>query len=58
MTDKNTFFMPFIKSSKFAAEKIYSGLIKQIILKFISQKLSHIWWRLFKYYLIGYILDQ
>ncbi len=29
MTDKNTFFMPFIKSSKFAAEKIYSGLIKQ-----------------------------
>ena len=29
MTDKNTFFMPFIKSPEFAAEKIYSGLIKQ-----------------------------
>ena len=28
MTDKNTFKMPFIKSSKFAAEKIYNGLIK------------------------------
>ena len=28
MTDKNKFKMPFIKSSKFAAEKIYKGLIK------------------------------
>ena len=28
LTDKNTFKMPFIKSSQFAAEKIYNGLIK------------------------------
>tara|TARA_Y100000590_G_scaffold190225_1_gene216511 strand:- start:109 stop:864 length:756 start_codon:yes stop_codon:yes gene_type:complete len=28
MTDKNTFKMPFIKSSEFAAEKIYNGLVK------------------------------
>ena len=28
LTDKNTFKMPFIKSTKFAAEKIYNGLIK------------------------------
>ena len=31
MTDKNDFPMPFIKSSSFAAEKIYQGLIKKII---------------------------
>ncbi len=29
MTDKNNFPMPFIKSSSFAAEKIYEGLIKK-----------------------------
>ena len=28
MTDKNKFRMPFIRSPEFAAEKIYSGLIK------------------------------
>jgi len=28
MTDKNEFYMPFIKSSEFAADKIYNGLIK------------------------------
>ena len=28
LTDKNKFKMPFIKSSQFAAEKIYNGLIK------------------------------
>ena len=28
MTDKNNFKMPFIKSSEFAADKIYDGLIK------------------------------
>ena len=29
MTDKNDFPMPFLKSSSFAAEKIYEGLIKR-----------------------------
>ena len=29
LTDKNTFKMPFLKSSEFAAEKIYDGLIKK-----------------------------
>ena len=29
LTDKNTFKMPFLKSSEFAAEKIYNGLIKK-----------------------------
>ena len=29
MTDKNDFPMPFLKSSSFAAEKIYQGLIKK-----------------------------
>lgn len=29
MTDKNDFPMPFIKSPQFAADKIYSGLVKQ-----------------------------
>ena len=29
MTDKNDFPMPFIKSPEFAADKIYSGLVKQ-----------------------------
>ena len=28
LTDKNTFKMPFIKSTQFAAKKIYNGLIK------------------------------
>ena len=28
LTDKNKFKMPFIKSSQFAAEKIYNGLVK------------------------------
>ena len=28
LTDKNSFEMPFIKSSEYAAEKMYSGLIK------------------------------
>ena len=28
LTDKNTFKMPFIKSTEFAAEKIYNGFIK------------------------------
>ena len=28
LTDKNTFKMPFIKSTQFAADKIYKGLIK------------------------------
>ena len=38
LTDKNDFPMPFLRSVEFAAEKIYSGLIKsQIPLKFISQ---------------------
>ena len=27
LTDKNTFPMPFLKSSEFAAEKIYQGLV-------------------------------
>ena len=29
MTDKNTFKMPFLKTSDFAANKIYNGLIKR-----------------------------
>jgi len=29
MTDKNNFPMPFLKSSSFAAEKIYQGLIEK-----------------------------
>ena len=28
LTDKNTFKMPFIKSTQFAADKIYNGLVK------------------------------
>jgi len=28
LTDKNSFEMPFIKSSEYAAEKMYNGLIK------------------------------
>jgi len=29
LTDKNTFKMPFLKSSEFAADKIYDGLVKK-----------------------------
>ena len=29
LTDKNTFKMPFLKSSEFAAEKIFNGLVKK-----------------------------
>jgi len=28
LTDKNSFEMPFIKSSEYAADKMYNGLIK------------------------------
>ena len=38
MTDLNDFPMPMIKTPEFAAEQIYNGLIKKIILKFIFQK--------------------
>jgi hypothetical protein len=29
MTDKNDFKMPFLKTTEYAAEKIYEGLIKK-----------------------------
>ena len=29
LTDKNTFKMPFLKTTEFAANKIYNGLIKK-----------------------------
>ena len=39
MTDKNDFKMPFLKTTEYAAEKIYDGLINKNILKFIFQNL-------------------
>ena len=41
MTDKNDFKMPFLKTSEFAADKIYDGLIIKIILKYIFLKNLH-----------------
>ena len=38
LTDKNEFSMPFIKSPEFAAEKMFSGLTKRKLSKFIFQK--------------------
>ena len=38
MTDQNDFPMPMIKTPEFAAEEIYNGLVKKMLLKFIFQK--------------------
>ena len=41
MTDKNDFPMPMIKSPEFAADQMYTGLIKKLALKFTFQKHLH-----------------
>ena len=48
LTDKNTFKMPFIKSSEFAAEKIYKGLIKSNIFEITFPKELTIIMKIFK----------
>ena len=41
MTDQNDFPMPMIKSPEFAAEQIYTGLVKKKNLRFTSPKFLH-----------------
>ncbi len=48
LTDKNTFKMPFIKSTEFAAEKIYNGLIKSNSFEITFPKQLTILMKIFK----------
>ena len=56
MTDKNDFKMPFLKTTEYAAEKIYDGLINKNIFEIHFPKSLLLYLKFLVFYQVKFIL--